>query len=70
MNLILLSEFSPDNDNCNGDAGSALNCSYVIQANEARESHIGFYVCMLVLLFVGFRSLAALLLVRRTREFF
>lgn len=68
MNLILLTEFSPRLASCQGGAKEA--CANVITNNDINANDWWVYVILLVALFVGFRTLGAIVLVRKAQRFY
>jgi len=68
MNIILLTEFNPSNPSCQGAAAHA--CASVISNNDIKSDQWWVYVLLLIVLFVGFRILAALILVQKSKRFY
>jgi ABC-type multidrug transport system ATPase subunit len=68
LNLILLTEFAPENSSCKG--GAANNCSGVISDNGATAGDWWIYFLLLIVLIVGFRSLGAVILVQKAKRFY
>ena len=68
LNLVLLTEFSPSLPSCSG--GAALNCAFVITNNEVTTEMTFAYILILFALFIGFRLLGAVILVRKARRFY
>ena len=68
LNLILIVEFSEDNSNCAG--GAAENCKVVLAQNDIHPDQWWVYMLLLGALFVGFRIMAAMLLVQKAKRFY
>ena len=68
ISLILISEFNPANANCKGSASKACQ-SILIRNGVALEDGL-FYTAILLGLFLGFRVIAAFILVRRANRFY
>ena len=68
MNLLLLTEFNPANASCQG--GAKIPCATVISANDIQSDMWWAYVIILAALFVGFRVIAAFILVHKAKRFY
>lgn len=68
MNLILYTEFNPKNPNCQG--GAHKYCAAVLDNNEIVTGQWWIYVLILLILFVGFRVLGALILAQKAKSFY
>jgi ABC-type multidrug transport system permease subunit len=68
MNLILLIEFNPNNRNCEGFA--AANCQSVLDNNDIKQDDWWIYALLLIVVFAGFRILAAVTLTQRAKRFY
>ena len=68
INLILLIEFNPGNPSCSGGAHS--NCVHLLAQNSVTEGDWWIYMLLLFVLFFGFRTVAAIVLVRRSLRFY
>jgi ABC-2 type transporter len=68
MNLVLLTEFNKANKSCQD--GAAHNCKNVIEVNDIKEDMVYAYVLILVALFVAFRLVGGMILVRKARRFY
>ena len=68
MNLILYIEFNPSNENCEGDANR--NCAAVIASNDIVTGQWWVYMLILIALFVGFRTLGAVVLAKKAKSFY
>jgi hypothetical protein len=68
ISLILLTEFHSSNQNCQGDAAEA--CQAILIRNGIEQSQWWVYALVLFSLFVGFRIIAAFVLVKRANTFF
>lgn len=68
ISLILISEFDLENANCKGSASKA--CRSILARNGVAAEDGLFYTMLLVGLFLGFRILAAAILVRRANRFY
>jgi ABC-type multidrug transport system permease subunit len=68
MNLVLMTEFDITNDSCQGGAKS--NCETVISSNDIDKDKFWVYIILLVVLFLGFRILASIILVHKAKRFY
>ena len=68
LNIILYTEFGPDNDNCQGAAADL--CAAALENNDIEGDMIWFYCLMLAVLFLAFRLLAAFILVAKSQKFY
>ncbi len=68
MNLVLLTEFNPGNDSCQGAA--AENCSSVLKTNNIVEEDYWIYILLLFVLFFAFRLLAGFVLTQKAKRFY
>jgi len=68
MNIIIATEFAPELDACQGSA--AVNCASALSSNNVEEDLMWFYGLMLAVLFLGFRTLGAIMLVARSKRFY
>jgi ABC-type multidrug transport system permease subunit len=68
ISLILLSEFDPNNINCQGEAAAA--CSSILTRNGIELESWRMYCFVLFAIFLGFRTIAAIVLVRRAKFFY
>lgn len=69
ISLILISEFNPGNTNCKGNNASNA-CQNILLRNGVAVEDQFFYIVILLGLFLGFRILAAFILVRRANRFY
>ncbi len=70
MNIILSTEFSTSNENCRDSAAALSNCESVITDNDIDLNMMWFYILMLIVLFAGFRLIALMTLVQKSRRFY
>jgi len=70
MNLVLLTEFREDSHSCNTSPEALENCKQIIHSNNIDASHFWIYIILLFALFVAFRLVGAVLLVRKARKFY
>ena len=70
MNIILSTEFSTSNENCRDSAAALSNCESVITDNDIDLNLMWFYILMLIVLFAGFRLIALMTLVQKSRRFY
>lgn len=68
MNLILLTEFSGENAACKGKASKL--CTNVIKSNDIRGEDWWIYFLLLVVIFVAFRIIGALILIQKAKRFY
>ena len=68
INLLILIEFDPNSPSCSGGAHS--NCERLLSQNSVNQSDWWIYMLLLFVLFFGFRTLAAIVLVRRSLRFY
>ena len=68
VSLILIAEFFPTNSNCQGEAQSVA-CDRVLRRNGLAVDDAPFHVAVLLALFLLFRIVAGLVLVRRANRF-
>jgi ABC-type multidrug transport system permease subunit len=68
LNLMLLIEFDDSNKNCLGAA--ADNCKKVLSQNNIEPRLWWTYMLLLITLFVAFRAVAAVILVKKARRFY
>ena len=68
INLALITEFNSDLKSCQGD--SAPSCQAIIDTNDIEEDLWWVYVIVLIALFIGFRLIAALILVQKAKRFY
>jgi ABC-type multidrug transport system ATPase subunit len=69
INLILLTEFNPASPNCQG-ANANANCVKLLDQNGVVEGDWWIYMLLLFALFIGFRAIAAVVLVRKSLRFY
>ena len=67
VSLILLTEFDSTNKNCQGEAAS-LACKAILARNGIQAEQWWVYALILFTLFLGFRIIAAIVLVRRAND--
>lgn len=70
MNIILLVEFDSSNESCHFSADAAANCQKVLVSNNIHPKLWWVYVIMLGVLFFGFRSTGAYVLVQKAKRFY
>lgn len=68
MNLVLMTEFDTSLDSCQG--GAKANCEAVITSNDIDKDRFWVYIILLVVLFLGFRILASIILVHKAKRFY
>ena len=68
MNLVLMTEFDTSLDSCQGGAKS--NCEAVITSNDIDKDKFWVYIILLIVLFLGFRILASIILVHKAKRFY
>jgi hypothetical protein len=68
INLALITEFNSDLKSCQG--ASAPYCQAIIDTNDIEEDLWWVYVIVLIALFIGFRLIAALILVQKAKRFY
>lgn len=68
MNLILMVEFDSSLSSCSGAA--ATNCKNALVSNNIEVDLWWVYMLMLIVLFLGFRILGAIVLVMRSKRFY
>lgn len=68
INLILITEFDPRNDSCQG--ASRSTCESVLEQNNIDADQWWVYMLLLFVLFLGFRLIGAVILVRRAKRFY
>jgi ABC-type multidrug transport system permease subunit len=68
LNLILITEFDASLPSCSGE--NAANCENILHINDVDPSKWWVYMLVLIALFIGFRLIAAMLLVRRAQRYF
>jgi len=70
LNLILLTEFSATNSNCEASDEAKQNCATVLRTNDVHHTDWWFYLIMLLLIFSIFRLIAGLILVQKAKKFY
>jgi ABC-type multidrug transport system ATPase subunit/ABC-type multidrug transport system permease subunit len=70
MNLILLTEFDPENDSCTSSIGAANACAGVLESNDINSDDTWIYILMLLAIFIGFRVIAVTILVANSKRFY
>ena len=70
MNLIITIEFAPDNETCLTSPGAAINCARCLLTNSVVESDYWKYILCLAALFLGFRIIAAMILIQKSKRFY
>lgn len=68
MNLILLTEFSGENAACQGKASEF--CKSVIERNGVRGEDWWIYFLLLVVIFLVFRVIGAMILIQKAKRFY
>lgn len=68
MNILVLLEFDPTNDNCDG--GARASCENILDANEIVKSRWWVYALILASLFLGLRILSGFVLVKKAKTFY
>jgi hypothetical protein len=68
MNLFLLVEFDTSLPSCQG--GAKPNCESVLEKNDIKRKDFWIYALILAALFVGFRALGAVILVKKSTRFY
>ena len=68
INLILILEFNPSLDSCQGESKQA--CLNVLEQNDISIDDWWVYVIIMFVLFLGFRVLGAMLLIKRAKRFY
>eukprot|EP00981_Chlorochromonas_danica_P001052 scaffold243_cov163-Ochromonas_danica.AAC.5 len=69
MNLVLMTEFRLDRDNCQGEE-AAKNCREIISSNNIEPKIFYVYIILLFVLFAGFRLIGAFILVQKAKRFY
>lgn len=69
MNLVLMSEFRLDRDNCQGPAAAA-NCREIIESNNIDPEIFYVYIILLFALFIAFRVVGAMILIQKAKRFY
>ena len=70
MNLLLILEFADTNPSCESSAQAAANCANALDSNNVNPDQWWVYMLMLGVLFVGFRTLGAFILVGKSKKFY
>lgn len=70
MNLLILIEFNPSNDNCQSSPEAEDNCHNLIKTNDISEDQYYIYIILLFVLFAGFRLLAGFVLTEKAKKFY
>jgi hypothetical protein len=70
MGIALYNEFHPTLPSCNKNSVAAMNCAAVLEGNNIRSTDIALYIGCLVILFVGYRILAVIVLYQRAKRFY
>jgi len=70
MNLVLLTEFNPSNDSCSESPQAHQMCTNVLSENNIQQEYWWVYMLILIALFVAFRIIAALILVKKAQRFY
>lgn len=68
MNLLVLLEFDPTNDNCEG--GARPFCENILDTNEIEKNRWWVYVLILAALFTSLRVLSAFVLSQKAKKFY
>ena len=68
MNLLVLLEFDPTNENCDGDTRSS--CENALDNNDIYKNRWWVYVVVLAILFLSFRIMSGYVLVKKARKFY
>jgi len=68
INLILLTEFDHRLKSCKG--GAAILCHGVIVNNNVKREQAWLYILLLAVLFVAFRLIGAIILVKKAKRFY
>jgi len=68
MNLIIYIEFNPKLPSCGGRAHEY--CEALLDNNDVATDQWWVYVLLLLVLFVGFRTLGALVLIQKAKKFY
>ena len=68
INLVLLTEFNVLNKSCQGDA--AMNCKNVLSNNDISVEDTYIYILVIIALFIGFRAIGAVILVKKAKRFY
>lgn len=69
MNLVLMSEFRLDRDNCQG-ADAEKNCREIMESNSIDASVFYIYIILLFVLFLVGRLLGAGILIQKAKRFY
>jgi len=70
MNLVLLVEFRASSKSCNTSTQAHENCKNIISSNNIDPTNFWIYIILLFALFVAFRLIGAMQLVRRAKKVF
>lgn len=70
MNLVLITEFDADNASCKSSFMAAFNCARALESNSVVADDQTYYILGLVAVFVGFRTIAAMILYIKSRRFY
>ena len=68
LNLVLMTEFALSNPSCSGAAKHF--CAGVLDGNDVDSSLWWVYMLLLIALFIGFRVIAAVVLVQKAKRFY
>lgn len=70
MNLLLILEFDKTNPSCETSAQAAANCANALDSNNVEPDQWLLYAAMLAVLFIGFRTFGAFVLVGKSKKFY
>ena len=70
LNIILQAEFGSSMENCQTSEAASMNCARALDSNSIEADMTWFYVLMLLVLFIGFRLLAAAILIKKAQKFY
>lgn len=70
MNLALYTEFRASLPSCQTSDLAAMNCAGVLESNNIHSKDIGLYIGSLLILFVGYRIIAVLILYQKAKKFY
>jgi ABC-type multidrug transport system permease subunit len=70
LNLIVLTEFDPGNDNCSDSVAAATNCATLLSANQVHKEEYWIYLGLLLAVFFLFRITAGFILIGKANKFY